>query len=161
VFKDKKEAIEAFKDLLRERVRCWQYFPSYCFSYEIVRYEFTSCDNKSASALSVFIQNYWVFGLCLSSYILENQRAQRLENWICFSPQNWLLVLILKILYLLHSKVTCDCLCFAELEGVDLGCHHKQNWLTTLSFSWLFFTRRYAWTGQKTLFLRCCLQAAA
>jgi hypothetical protein len=31
-------------------------------------------------------QNYWVFGLCSSSGILEN-RKQRFGNWICFRPQ--------------------------------------------------------------------------
>jgi hypothetical protein len=32
------------------------------------------------------IQDYWVFGLCPSSGILEN-RTQRFANWICFRPQ--------------------------------------------------------------------------
>jgi hypothetical protein len=32
-------------------------------------------------------QNYWVFGLCLSSRYYKYYRAQRFGNWICFHPQ--------------------------------------------------------------------------
>jgi hypothetical protein len=32
-------------------------------------------------------QNYWVFGLCPLSGILETIKTQRFGNWICFRPQ--------------------------------------------------------------------------
>jgi hypothetical protein len=44
-----------------------------------VRHEYTASDGNSASALLVYAQNYWVFGLFPLSGILENKRT-RFEN---------------------------------------------------------------------------------
>jgi hypothetical protein len=36
--------------------------------------------------VTIYTQNYWLFGLCLSSGIIK-ARKQRFGNWICFRPQ--------------------------------------------------------------------------